>query len=494
MEAEDSIAEEDLKKLEEAMAKGNASGEEDYSDDSDDEGKEKAKAMLGELAVKPVPDDGDHRSAHEGLELFFTNRFEDADAFFQAKRHTVPMHATAYAVIGFLRAIFTFEPDQIEEAKTRLTTAHKLARQHAGYDSALGSIAKMVTFRKAKLPTPEQLSARLNVAETKLIESVLVMLGENVSSLIKAGLGAKWAWHRYQELFMHLQSKENKGVDICSSDLGGVYYGIGVFNLILSILPKRIVRLVQFFGFQADRDMGLEALNKCCSLSEEHKTGLRAPLSSIMLLGYHVLASAFFTVPEELPMHIKKAEAILAREFAKFPDSAIFLFIEGRLDRLKGDGPRAIKSWEKCMSVNADWVQLQHLCCYELGWSFMANAHWGVAKGHWQRLVNESKWSKAFYVYMKALCMLKEGMICEAAAEFGSMLEHTKRRFSGKQIPIEAYIQRKVEDHELDSGQGIESFGGKMLVHEMLYLWNMIGSLSEDELAKTRTELEGLAG
>ena len=48
-----------------------------------------------------------------------------------------------------------------------------------------------------------------------------------------------------------------------------------------------------------------------------------------------MLASAFFTVPEELPQHISKAEAILAKEFEKFPDSALFLFTEGRLHRLK---------------------------------------------------------------------------------------------------------------------------------------------------------------
>jgi hypothetical protein len=39
--------------------------------------------------------------------------------------------------------------------------------------------------------------------------------------------------------------------------------------------------------------------------------------------------------------------------------------------------------------------------------------------------------------------------VCEAANELGRMKELTKRRFSGKQIPIEAYVLRKVDDHEL---------------------------------------------
>lgn len=57
---------------------------------------------------------------------------------------------------------------------------------------------------------------------------------------------------RYEEMFKHLHSEGGSDVPICSSDLGGIYYGIGVFNLILSILPKRVVKLVQFLGFQVN--------------------------------------------------------------------------------------------------------------------------------------------------------------------------------------------------------------------------------------------------
>ena len=74
-----------------------------------------------------------------------------------------------------------------------------------------------------------QLSSRLNVAETKLIESVLICLGENVSSLVQGGLGAKWAWHRYDELVSHAHSSDPKSaeqVTMCASDLGGIYYGV----------------------------------------------------------------------------------------------------------------------------------------------------------------------------------------------------------------------------------------------------------------------------
>jgi hypothetical protein len=44
------------------------------------------------------------------------NRFEDADRFFERRCDVSPMHATAYGMISYIKAIFTFEPDMIEEA------------------------------------------------------------------------------------------------------------------------------------------------------------------------------------------------------------------------------------------------------------------------------------------------------------------------------------------------------------------------------------------
>jgi len=490
---EDLPEEEQLKKIQEVMSGG--FNEDDGYDSEDDGEKLASSAGLGHHTVQCVPDEGDHRAAHEGLHLFFTNRFEEADAFFQQREAVSPMHSTAYGMVGFIRAIFTFEPDQILEARRRLAVAHQLAKKHAGYDTTLGSLAKLVTFRKSKPLTQEQLSARLNVAETKLIDSVLVCLGENVSSLVQGGLGAKWAWHRYDELVHHVHSSDPKStgqVTVCASDLGGIYYGFGVFNLLLSILPRRVVRLVQFLGFKADRDVGLEALNKCNSLARQHGGGMRAPLASLMLLGYHVMASAFFTVPEELPTHIELATAILEDEFKRFPDSALFLFNQGRLDRLKGDGAAAVKSFERCIHVNADWSQLKHLCHYELGWGTMAQGKWGQSREHWEVLERDSKWCPAFYVYMKGLCLLRETQdVCKAAAVMGEIPGLCKRRFSGKQIPIEAYVNRKVVDHELDTGRGLETVGGRLAVLEMLYLWNMFQTLSPPEMEAAEAELTG---
>ena len=96
--------------------------------------------------------------------------------------------------------MFTLEPDQIEESRSRLDKAYKMAVGRCGFDSALVSLAKTLRVYKGSPITSDQLLARICAAEIKLVDSLLIMLGENVTSLIRGGLQAKWAWHRYLQL------------------------------------------------------------------------------------------------------------------------------------------------------------------------------------------------------------------------------------------------------------------------------------------------------
>lgn len=44
--------------------------------------------------------------------------------------------------------------------------------------------------------------------------------------------------------------------------LGAVCFGFGMFQLGLSMMPDKVLKLIEFLGFHADRDRGLQALGK----------------------------------------------------------------------------------------------------------------------------------------------------------------------------------------------------------------------------------------
>ena len=51
----------------------------------------------------------------------------------------------------------------------------------------------------------------------------------------------------------------------------GVYLGVGMSNIILSLLPARINSIIELFGYRGDRKLGLELLMKAGGWTKDSK-------------------------------------------------------------------------------------------------------------------------------------------------------------------------------------------------------------------------------
>jgi len=60
---------------------------------------------------------------------------------------------------------------------------------------------------------------------------------------------------------------EDKSVD--ADFRSGVYLGVGVSHLILSLMPGKVLAIVELFGYKGDRMAGLANLNKCGGWSSD---------------------------------------------------------------------------------------------------------------------------------------------------------------------------------------------------------------------------------
>ena len=55
---------------------------------------------------------------------------------------------------------------------------------------------------------------------------------------------------------------------------GAVYFGYGLMNIIMSLIPPKLMKLANLFGFRGDRRVGLEALEYACRSQD-----IKAPLA-----------------------------------------------------------------------------------------------------------------------------------------------------------------------------------------------------------------------
>lgn len=83
-------------------------------------------------------------------------------------------------------------------------------------------------------------------------------------------LNMRTAFNTYRQLGKFLEEvdaaaqAQGKAEDtsIDSHFRSGVYLGVGMSNLVLSMMPSRLLALIELFGYKGDRHVGLEMLYK----------------------------------------------------------------------------------------------------------------------------------------------------------------------------------------------------------------------------------------
>lgn len=64
----------------------------------------------------------------------------------------------------------------------------------------------------------------------------------------------------------------------------GVRMGMGTFNLMISLLPGRVIKLLEFIGFSGNKQVGMNDL-----IAGSRMAGIRQVLCVMTLLGYHLI-------------------------------------------------------------------------------------------------------------------------------------------------------------------------------------------------------------
>jgi hypothetical protein len=167
-----------------------------------------------------------------------------------------------------------------------------------------------IFFKEGQISIDEKIQRQAIVADTLLYQAILVFTNQDIPSYIKGGWYLRKAWKIYEKLYkdvMQLQMKnaklrqpENGPVDGNDNEMpqelldrlqGAVSFGYGTFQICISMVPPKILKLIELFGFEGDREVGLTALNY-----SSHSKDMKAPLATLGLLWYHTVLRPFFAL------------------------------------------------------------------------------------------------------------------------------------------------------------------------------------------------------
>jgi tetratricopeptide (TPR) repeat protein len=122
---------------------------------------------------------------------------------------------------------------------------------------------------------------------------------------------------------------------------------------------------------------------------------------------------------------------------ADIPPSVIFLFFQGRLYAKKTQAGLAVKAFQAGIKVQREYIQLQHLCYWDLGLVSLAIGDYKKSYEAFNILEKESNWSRAIYSYAKAVSLYEEGKDPARAAKMMKGVPSLIQRIAGKTVPLE---------------------------------------------------------
>ncbi|KAG8518956.1 Tetratricopeptide repeat protein 39A [Galemys pyrenaicus] len=426
------------------------------------------------------------------LDLFLTNQFSEALSYLKPRTKESMYHSLTYATILEMQAMMTFDPQDILLAGNMMKEAQLLCQRHRKKSSVTDSFSNLVhrptmdqfteevgwedvtqtslkeSFQEAAgfgFLHAEEIHAEVCYAECLLQRAALTFLqDENMVSFIKGGIKVRNSYQTYKELDSLVQSSQYCKGENHRHFEGGVKLGVGAFNLTLSMLPTRILRLLEFVGFSGNKDYGLLQL-------EEGASGhsFRAVLCVMLLLCYHTFLTFVLGTGN---VNIEEAEKLLKPYLKRYPKGAIFLFFAGRIEAIKGNVDAAIRRFEECCEAQQHWKQFHHMCYWELMWCFTYKGQWKMAYFYADLLSKENSWSKATYIYMKAAYLSMFGKedykpFGDDEVELFRAVPGLKLKIAGKSLPTEKFAIRKSRRYLSPNPISLP-----IPALEMMYIWN----------------------
>ena len=412
----------------------------------------------------------------------------------------------------------TFEPNDIRNSLALMQTAVDMALFYRKRDySILGNIKGFVRGHSLDNMTRLQHHAELIYAESYLLKAILTIINdESLLSFVREGINVRSSYITYKQCYKWLlkaaAAEETSGpantttttnqksstgrkkkttaaqstaevpefpskAVIDEHFISGVCFGIGTFNVMLSMLPERVIKVFEVIGFSGARKFGLKMLQH-----PQIQGGLRRFMCDFTLLSYHIIGAMH--IPYLNNDHVL-AERLLREGLDKHPNGALYLFFAARLEFAKSNIPDAITYYQRSIAAQKDWEQLHHICYWDMAQCYGLQLRFREASECVDRLVKDSKWSKAVYYYLRAAFQYtaKEtgemGMDMEAVRDSMKSITGRLQRIAGKRIPMEKFVARKSRKFEMQGNRLL--FPGM----EMMMIRNSFAFMESKTLLKT---------
>ncbi|KAG9356121.1 hypothetical protein JZ751_000965 [Albula glossodonta] len=451
----------------------------------------------------------DAELALQGINMLLNNGFRESDELFKRYRNHSPLMSFGASFVSFLNAMMTFEEEKMQTACEDLRATEKLCESdNAGVNAGVietikNKIKRSMDSQRSGAMVVDRLQRQIIVADCQVYLAVLSFVKQELSAYIKGGWILRKAWKMYnkcysdisllQEACQRRSSQEAPPLDRANDNVpprgdatadalgrlkGSVSFGYGLFHLCISMVPPHLLKIVNLLGFPGNRHQGLASL----AYASESKD-MKAPLATLALLWYHTVVLPFFALDgTDTQTGLLEAKGILQKKAAVYPNSSLFMFFRGRVQRLECQINSALTSFNDALELATDQREIQHVCLYEIGWCSMIEMNYSDAYKSFERLKNESRWSQCYYAYLTGAVSVNASHIHSVYVQNGDRFTRWKIKII-KAKPYLSFLNNAC----LFSAERLRKMNPTkelciLAAIEVLYLWKALTNCSTSKL------------
>ncbi|KAF9034810.1 hypothetical protein BJ165DRAFT_1356068 [Panaeolus papilionaceus] len=478
--------------------------------------------------------EGDLRGVSFALDIFLKSEMVRCEEF-MVERDTKMERlyfATGYGLIQCVKGLMSYEDEDLLAAIGHTKHGNHIASQHRKKQPFFSSLASSLPIHLPgsggstpvasssvlfiKGMTDIERHAELVYAESLFEKALLgIVYSGDWLAFIKEALNMRTTISVYRNLHAYVEymdavytaslpSKPSTSISDRLEDpsidqhfRSGVLLGAGMCNIILSLLPGRLMQLSELFGYKGDRMKGLELLmraggwGKCKDDSDgpsisASAEGVRRSICDMSLLIFHLVLSSFTVEGVDVGV----ADRVLRWNLKRFPNGIFFLFGAGRLHLTRSQPALSIKYYTRATKVQSQFPNLHHISYWEIAIARLALWELEGSLQCWRKLEKEASWSRAVYCFGLGACLAgigaEEKKMREEAAQFMSRVPGLRQKIAGKSIPLEKFVARKARKFTAQNNHLL------LPGLELAYIFQAITHAPRDViLGKMLSEVEG---
>ncbi|KAJ3717060.1 hypothetical protein C8R42DRAFT_187904 [Lentinula raphanica] len=246
--------------------------------------------------------------------------------------------------------------------------------------------------------------------------------------------------------------------------IAGTAFGFGLFNLVFSLLPKRVQSVAGLFGFAHSRRLALEALSVSASYAAEGE--VHGVFAGLVLMTYHGVVLLVSGYQADEARILREYENVVSGIEARYPKGALWILNRAKILRMTYDPESAIRVLKSGLEETKKDAENEHgegfkqadtLLMFELAWIYLSQRQYAESAEAFIKLTELNSWSHGTYYFIAAGChlslALSDGVSPEEKEKYLNKAQELldtipnlvdKRKMGGKDLPTEVLIKKKL--------------------------------------------------